>query len=348
LNIGFRSWLGAILLSFAVHATAAFFFIDADEDTKIAGGKAVEIALLGQAAVETFIPSEISDAEILEPDAVSPEAEIEPSVSQALEVNEAKTEVKPVDASNLSALEPSVVTSAVPTTTSSIQTSASSQAQQEREVADTILPAQSENATVVVRPTEIEPIQQAPVTEPVAAPTARPKLQKATEQKPKTARQAKKTAKKKQRAKRKRPKSKRQKLAKKKSGQKGKAKTRKRRGSPNGQKKQRASKRKNTSQRTASASGNASISNYKGKLRRKINRRFRPGRIRGAKRDVIIRFVVSRNGRLSSVRLARSSGSSRLDSAALKAVRRAAPFGVFPRGYKRSSLTVTVPMNVRG
>ncbi|MEM9734660.1 MAG: TonB family protein [Pseudomonadota bacterium] len=109
----------------------------------------------------------------------------------------------------------------------------------------------------------------------------------------------------------------------------------------------RAARNAGKASRNSRRAGNASISNYRGKLRSRIMRRFRPGRIRGVRRDVVVRFVMASNGRLRGASIARSSGNSRLDKAALRAVRSAAPFPAFPAGFGRSSLTVTVPMNVR-
>ncbi|MEL6504907.1 MAG: TonB family protein [Pseudomonadota bacterium] len=130
-------------------------------------------------------------------------------------------------------------------------------------------------------------------------------------------------------------------------GNRGNAKRNARAGTSQGTAR-RAARNAGKKSRASRRAGNAGISNYRGKLRSRIMRRFRPGRIRGVRRDVVVRFVVSSNGRLRGASIARSSGNSRLDKAALRAVRSAAPFPSFPAGFGRSSLTVTVPMNVGG
>ncbi|MDF1671116.1 MAG: TonB family protein [Roseovarius sp.] len=82
------------------------------------------------------------------------------------------------------------------------------------------------------------------------------------------------------------------------------------------------------------ASGNAASSNYPGKVMRKIARVHKP-RV-GAKGSAVVAFTISANGGLSAISLARSSGSGQLDKAALRVVRKAAPFPPPPSGARRS------------
>jgi protein TonB len=86
--------------------------------------------------------------------------------------------------------------------------------------------------------------------------------------------------------------------------------------------------------RTSRADGNAAASNYPGKVMARLSRVPRP-RLdsRGA---AVVRFSIAGNGGLAGVGLARSSGSTRLDRAAVRVVRRAAPFPRPPRGAQRS------------
>ena len=90
------------------------------------------------------------------------------------------------------------------------------------------------------------------------------------------------------------------------------------------------------------AVGNGNITNYKGKVRRKIARRFNP-RTKPAKRDAVVSFTIASNGSAKSIRLARSSGNAKLDRAALSAVKRAAPFPSLPSG--KSKLAFHVALN---
>ncbi|MBU2190358.1 MAG: TonB family protein [Alphaproteobacteria bacterium] len=97
----------------------------------------------------------------------------------------------------------------------------------------------------------------------------------------------------------------------------------------------------------SSAAGNAALSNYPGKVANKLRRALRyPAaakrqRLRG---QVRVSFVVSAGGGVSGIRVVASSGSSILDSAAIEAVRRAAPFPAIPVGAGRSSWPFTVPL----
>lgn len=90
------------------------------------------------------------------------------------------------------------------------------------------------------------------------------------------------------------------------------------------------------------AAGNAKASNYPGLVFRKIQR-TRQKRV-GGRGSVRIRFSVSSNGRLAGISVARSSGSNKIDQAALAHIRRAAPFPAPPQGARRS---FTIPIEIR-
>ncbi len=96
--------------------------------------------------------------------------------------------------------------------------------------------------------------------------------------------------------------------------------------------------------------GNAAVSNYPGKVARKLRRALRyPS---AAKRErlngqVVVRFTVNANGSATGIRIARSSGSSILDHAALETVRRASPFPKIPQGASRNTWGFTVPLAFR-
>lgn len=92
----------------------------------------------------------------------------------------------------------------------------------------------------------------------------------------------------------------------------------------------------------SNAAGNSNMSNYKGKIRQRIYRRFNP-KTRPAKRDAVISFTISRNGSANAIRLTRSSGNAKLDRAALTAVKRASPFPSLPAG--KSKLVFNVGLN---
>ena len=86
--------------------------------------------------------------------------------------------------------------------------------------------------------------------------------------------------------------------------------------------------------RRSEAQGNAAVSNYSGEVMRHLARVPRPhAEARGV---VMVRFSIAPGGRLVSVGVAQSSGSTRLDRAALTVVQRAAPFPAPPNGAQTS------------
>ena len=87
------------------------------------------------------------------------------------------------------------------------------------------------------------------------------------------------------------------------------------------------------------AAGNAAAANYGGKVMRKIQR-TRKERT-GANGKTVVGFKVSSSGAATSVRVLRGSGSAKLDSIALRHVRRSSPFPKPPKGARRS-FSVTI------
>ncbi|MCV3274013.1 energy transducer TonB family protein [Roseobacter sinensis] len=84
---------------------------------------------------------------------------------------------------------------------------------------------------------------------------------------------------------------------------------------------------------TPAALGTAAATNYPGVVMRHIARQRRPALdIRGT---VVIDFTIGSDGGLATAQVARSSGSSRLDRAALQILQRAAPFPPPPEGARR-------------
>ncbi len=89
----------------------------------------------------------------------------------------------------------------------------------------------------------------------------------------------------------------------------------------------------------SSRAGNAAVSNYPGKVMRKIQRtRKERAPARG---KAVVGFRVSPSGAATSVRIVRSSGSPAVDRIALRHVRRASPFPKPPPGAQRN-FTVTI------
>ena len=86
---------------------------------------------------------------------------------------------------------------------------------------------------------------------------------------------------------------------------------------------------------------------YLAALAAKINRRkYYPARSRrrGEEGRVVVHFVIRRNGELSELSIVESSGSQRLDAAALKTLRRVSPFRPIPASLDRDHWRISVPI----
>lgn len=105
-------------------------------------------------------------------------------------------------------------------------------------------------------------------------------------------------------------------------------------GAADGSASARAVKKGTSGTHVARAQGNAAASNYPGKVWQKLSRTRKP-RV-GEQGVVSVRFTIASSGGLAKVGIARSSGSARLDGAALTTIRRAAPFPKPPPGAQRS------------
>ena len=86
---------------------------------------------------------------------------------------------------------------------------------------------------------------------------------------------------------------------------------------------------------------------YLAALAAQINRRkFYPRAARrlGEEGRVVVHFVIRRNGELTDLRVTESSGSPRLDEAALKTLRRVTPFRPIPEALDRDNWPISVPI----
>ncbi|CAN7416295.1 TonB family protein [Pararhizobium sp. LjRoot255] len=95
------------------------------------------------------------------------------------------------------------------------------------------------------------------------------------------------------------------------------------------------------------AFGNAAESNYKGKVRSKVQRHFRYPKAAdraGIQGTVQVSFTILANGGVSGARISKSSGSPVLDEAALNAIRGAEPFPKIPDAANRGSWPFTIPL----
>ena len=70
----------------------------------------------------------------------------------------------------------------------------------------------------------------------------------------------------------------------------------------------------------------------------------RTSRRRGEEGRVVVSFVIRKTGELTDLRVTESSGSRRLDEAALKTLRRISPFQPIPEALARDAWSITVPI----
>lgn len=392
MTVGVGKWGAALFVSAAIHAGAAGWLYQTDDETNIAGGSPTEISWLGdafqnetvagahseiieptepeiadtseakttklpeEAVTETF--DELTEAEVVEP-TITPIL-VTPDTTQTIQVvetdtpTEQTTEAEPVQQTpsepiafaeaeptellvaeiqladiNIASLLPAVLTEK--TISPPLLEMESVTVEPEKPATpDEVKPQSVETETISPTIEKIEP------QEPEL--TVKPEKEKVPEKKKVSKKPAKKKVSRK-------PVKKKKKAKKKPSaGSDGKGKRNTRAGDSKGSKTAKRNSVGKSKGRKSSKNGNASVSNYKGKVRRRVKRSFRRPRGGGiSRKDAVVRFVLSTSGAVRSVRLVRSSGSKKLDQAALTAVRRASPFPKPPGSVRGASLNFTLP-----
>ncbi|WP_417817939.1 TonB family protein [Tritonibacter scottomollicae] len=119
----------------------------------------------------------------------------------------------------------------------------------------------------------------------------------------------------------------------------GNSATNARAGTESGAEDQRAARASSARAGKSTDAGNAAASNYPGQVMRKISRQRKP---RTSARGVAhIAFAIGAGGQLTTVRVAKSSGSAELDQLAVQQIRRAGPFPPPPAGA-RTRFTIAI------
>lgn len=334
------NWTVALAASIALHSGAAIWFGPRDEPVAIAGGAKAEIAVLGDAFQDTVAAG--SQSEIVEPLETEDES-LRPVKADAASVSAAEAAKSPgKDVSeplrDMATAEPAKlphIESAAPDASAEVSANGITiAALQPRETEPPEHSAQPPRDGAPVQPVEVMDVPATPDVAP--RPTARPE-HVARVNRPKHTQKPRETRRKQETA-----------AAQQRAGAGGQSAQNARRGSADGAKQAQKTALGNAGR--SLESGNASVSNYPGKVYAKLRRSLRyPSearrkRIRG---EVHVSFTVSRSGGVGGVRLARSSGSPVLDNAALETVRRAAPFPEIPAAAGRSSWSFTVPLQFR-
>ncbi|MEM8793937.1 MAG: energy transducer TonB [Pseudomonadota bacterium] len=344
----------ALAASAVIHLGALVYFSLAEEKAEIAGGATTEVAMLGNDfedmvaegdQLEPMDPvvaeddAEVSETEPVEPDRMEPDTDLEQVTD-----TETPTETQPdqkiedvveVDPERMDQVRPTEVVPPMraealpipdPLNPVPLETPPPEPTETPREIAAL--------APVLIEPLEaIEPVESLeplPEREATPAPVTKPKPPAP----PKAATKKKPPQKKKVQKKR----------TERNQGRKDANSTANRKkGRSDGQAKGKSDEKSAKGNRRKAKAGNAAVSNYPGKVQRRIAR-TRAKRV-GGKGTARIRFVISQSGRISSISVARSSGSSEVDKAALDLVRRAAPFPKPPSGARRNFV---IPVRVRG
>lgn len=348
-------WVLAICLSLAIHTFAAVMMQPEEPDIKLAGATPVAATILGDAFSDSLAAgapsdaieaaaSEPSETEVVQAAETSVVISVENEPIEPSEANAATSEPLNLDggtiASALRAIEP-VAAEANAATQMPIESILPSNA----EVAISQSLGQDIEAADVT-PNALEPVKADPSdftstsntvsgVAPIPIPTPRPEHTSSrnnnkTVEKHKVQRKRNEPAKRKTETRRKRTDTSG-------AGNSGRSETESRRGSST----------RETAGRSQS-SGNAAVSNYPGKVVRKLRRAIRypaEARRKRLRGEALVTFVVSRNGSARSIRVVRSSGSAILDKAALATVRRAAPFPPIPDNRSRWKFTVPIAFN---
>lgn len=329
----------AVVVSLAAHLALGAVFLPQIDDMQIAGGAEVNVTIIGTDAQDALKAGEAVEA----PDAAdTPEAvetveavEAEPvEAVQPAPVEVAVVEPQPVTEAPEAPAETAEIVPAEPVVASPIQELA---ALSEEPAAIAPVPEPVET----VAPVELPQDMVIPVPEPRPDPK---KIETVKAVEPEPVRP--KVTAKPERAK---PEQTVEKPARTDANPKAAAKPKKPAGGDGGAQASTATKGASGGKTAGKSTqaGNAAVSNYPGKVASKLRRSLRyPREARGGKLrgEVLVSFVVGSNGSVSSVRVARSSGSPVLDQAAGDAVRRAAPFPPIPDGAGRSNWTFSVPL----
>lgn len=373
-----KLWRAAIASSIALHvAVAAFFLTAGGDDVLVAGSEDAGIAFLGNAPEDQRSSGEMIDEAVAEVTIIdmveaqvveATEAEVVPAetVTEPVETITAEPveRVEPVRAT----VEPQIeVAEATPApeeeraepVTEAPAAVAPAEIVPEVLATDTVEPVEDDTTVRpvvepnIAEPTEATPTEQvvteaAEPVEPEIVAEATPDTAPIPEERPEPVKQVekpkpaleKKPEKKVAEKPKEKPAKEEKRIA---AGSGGKNASDARKGEADGREDGTKSK-KAAGKGTEKTAGNASVTNYPGKVRSKVQRAAK--RSKGRKSgEVVVSFTVSASGSVSGVRVARSSGSPDLDKAALAAVQRAAPFPPIPDG--RKSWPFSVPIAFR-
>ncbi|PVB59604.1 TonB family protein [Labrenzia sp. 011] len=347
-----RPLLIALAVSVAIHILAAAMTLKTRPELEIEGAGAGIHAVLGQSPFNTIVAGTVATTVTAEPvDVREVQTPVEPETARAKPVAETATEVAPVEPAASASLPVS------PTPTVALPVAPEPQPDSPaavRKVEDIEI---AEAKSIENRPSPVQPAKPV-VAEAAPVKTAMPEPPspvKATEVRSEDVLHAETDAP----APRSKPEPPRQKIARAQPARTRTPETKKpvktqpqaqkaTRSGAGGQSNRTAQKGGSQRKGKSDTAGNSDVTNYPAKVHRKLLRAVRaPKGGRRPRKDAVIHFTIRRNGSVTSVRLARSSGSRPFDQAAMKAVSRAAPFPPIPASAGRKSWTFTLPVAMR-
>lgn len=330
----------AIAVSAVCHAALLVFFLNFAQDAaRIAGGEQAGVLMLGNADQDQLRSGDASEPNVTHVSLI-PVSKARPVMTAAVASTRAVEALAPTDAAKAvqpdDAIVPSDEASAEPETAAAPEAVAASPRSAVTEEAKPAEPAEADplKSVAAVQPVEetVKPSETPSLPQRVAERPSPAKLEKPVEERH---RETSSKAAKHLDQKRSTPA----------RGSHGKDNADQRKGRAEGAENGRRAMA--SSGAAASSEGNAAVSNYPGKIVRKLRRALRYPRGAGSRRlhgVAEVRFVVSAGGGVGGIHLVASSGSPVLDKAALEAVRRAAPFPPIPAEAGRSNWPFTVPL----
>lgn len=84
---------------------------------------------------------------------------------------------------------------------------------------------------------------------------------------------------------------------------------------------------------------------YFNEIRRRVKRNWQPESPE-KEQFTILNFEIQRNGQITGLRIAKTSGNEQIDREALEAVQKSAPFDALPQSYKRDRLEIQFSFNI--
>jgi protein TonB len=345
--------LSVFLHAFAAVAIGYTTLALPDEDALLEGVTSVSIVVEGNADADETASGDVEETEPpeVEPEPKAVETEKPIPVAETPKIETAENILKQVPLTALGADLPEILVARQPAE-SKVETVATLPAEEkidplplEPEITVATPPVDRPETSIEVKKEVPEPAKNAaqPLAHPVSKPIVRKKLvERKAEKKPEAV--AKKPVKKVTDKPKPRQKVSDRKTAK---GSQGDRANNARKGEADARKKGDQASQNSSGASRNNERGNASRSNYKGLVEKKLSRA--KGRIRSpGKGKVIVRFTITAGGAATGIAIVRSSGKAAVDAAAIKVVGSASPFPAIPAEIGRKNIKMSMTIDFTG